>query len=87
MTDRERLEEIEKDWEECFIAMDGCDLHGDDITWLIDTLRKYIDEHKYVQEQYKLFCRVITEYDELMLKRRKELDIYNKEHLGGKSNV
>jgi len=82
MTDRERLEAIERkvldeqNRLEQFMLMD-------DKVWLIETLKKYMDEQETVRKQYKLFCRTIREYDKLMFERRKELDVYNKEHPRG----
>jgi len=79
MTDRERLEAIERkvldeqNRLEQFMLMD-------DKVWLIETLKKYMDEQETVRKQSKLFCRTIREYDKLMLERRRELDIYNREH-------
>ena len=82
MTDRERLEAIERkvldeqNRLEQYMLMD-------DKVWLIETLKKYMDEQETVRKQYKLFCRTIREYDKLMFERRKELDVYNKEHPKG----
>ena len=77
MTDRERLEGIESK------LNGGYALLPIERRWLVDTLKKDMDEQETVRKQYKLFCRTIREYDKLMFERRKELDVYNKEHPKG----
>jgi len=73
MTDRKRLKKIEN-----MMAIYPISL-VDDI-WLVKTLRGYIDRNETTRKIYDLFIRTIRAYDKLMLERRKELDIYNKEH-------
>ena len=80
MTDRERLAKIEayvKDEQNTLEQH----LLMDDKCWLIETLKGYIDRNETTRKTYDLFIRTIRAYDKLMLERRKELDIYNKEHL------
>jgi len=78
MADRERLEKIEKlfkgikDWDQVSYWVYE--------KWLIETLKGYIDRDETTRKTYDLFIRTIRAYDKLMLERRKELDIYNKEH-------
>ena len=85
MTDRERLEGISRiieDVDYCHLGKWGVepvDILGD-VEWLVKMLKKDMDEQETVRKQYKLFCRTIREYDKLMLERRKELDVYNREH-------
>jgi len=74
MTDRERLEEIEAYYKEVGNIVEA------EWIWLIETLKKYIDRDETTRKTYDLFIRTIRAYDKLMLERRKELDIYNKEH-------
>ena len=74
MTDRERLEEIERK------LYKGHALLPVGRKWLIDTLRGYINRDEAARKIYQVYRKTIREYDKLMLKRRKELDIYNKEH-------
>jgi len=73
MTDRKRLKKIEN-----MMAIYPISL-VDDI-WLVKTLKGYIDRNETTRKIYDLFIRTIRAYDKLMLERRKELDIYNKEH-------
>ena len=76
MNDRKRLEEIDKryHYQASFI------MGHRDKEWLIETLKGYIDRDETTRKTYDLFIRTIRAYDKLMLERRKELDIYNKEH-------
>ena len=74
MTDRERLEEIEAYYKEVGNIVEA------EWIWLIETLKGYIDRDETTRKTYDLFIRTIRAYDKLMLERRKELDIYNKEH-------
>ena len=74
MTDRERLEEIERK------LYKGHALLPVGRKWLIETLKGYITRDEATKKMFALFVKTIREYDKLMLKRRKELDIYNKEH-------
>ena len=55
-------------------------MFSDNMLWLIETLKGYIDRNETTRKTYDLFIRTIRAYDKLMLERRKELDIYNKEH-------
>ena len=82
MTDRERLKKIETLFKKYRPGYDDPAWFQNE-KWLIDTLRECMDEQETVRKQYKLFCRTIREYDKLMLERRKELDVYNKEHPKG----
>jgi len=75
MTDRERLKKLEY---RLRILDESVSIEDRD--WLIDTLEGYIARDKATEKMFVLFVKTIREYDKLMLKRRKELDIYNKEH-------
>lgn len=73
MTDRKRLEKIEN-------TMSMYPISLVDEIWLIETLKGYMARNEATEKMFVLFVKTIREYDKLMLKRRKELDIYNKEH-------